>query len=1172
MTTLVVPKANALPPLDGQMISNAQYGHECYDPNATQPKNEAMSTIMESMNCNSITDTVKFCECVKHVADLLELDNPLDQFKRTFIEDKVMSHSRNLTLGLNLKFRDSFLTAFKKTEGIENFDYCSVTKDKDLSEHPIAARIHKRMQQDLIQFNQVTNSREFQQQRQNATEQITAHMTDEEKTKFESERIQIHAGIQRNVSSINKASQVKKTDNREAAAFIVKFMATNKSASGNSYAKEFLNIKTNQSTEQNQDVLMFDLLGSTENSETAGTILQRARLFKIVMDKVKSSPEIKNSSLGLSNDQELMSDLFGVFNRMVTSSLKKLEGLDGINFDKPLDPNTLNDSDVMNRVNESFNLNINEAFEESCLSVVNEYEMFLRAFEKNGHSPEAFSYGEAERVYDDLFSSSPRYTPHDTSREDAEKAYRILEAKLAQSYSQHMEPQKASKLMVGLDLHYCTKPPTAPSYTGANLFHAMRKINDAGENVADGFFPPEISLGGDKSGIKDLIQRMEGAAKTSLELNSTYLKAVEHYNSSSLKTSQIKLELERQRNALEKINAEENSDMLLKNMTINRITDLEADLIKATKVEEAASDAVNTAYQNFQQQDRKSYHEFGPGYRALMDSQLGWLVDKQEDCFKRYIKTENGYVPNPNWHEEAAKCQQDIRNQIKEELAIDFNNTGDSGHTSYYSTDAGANLSRSYDRSDSRIAKAGIIKNASIDDLDKYGQGIKEDIRKFTGAIEPSVPSRKGEVNSSPSTDDSIQKLKNEISEASDKLLDKKMDPFASESEIVDANSASQLKEDLPKEQEGAVARDARTANTEGQESGATDSEINNKFDEISKTLGQLPGNAGATANNDTSNPETTRIQEEAQAIIQREEEIAKTKELAKEVVEVNQDQSSSAESTGMSPEYEKLLAEVQALRQKNNDLQTNVAQMTETRKTRQQQVQRAQNVIETTQEETVASVSNEAPTETYNFNENGRQPASVNESANYANAKANTVNNAKRGGIAPRVQTGGKGSQIDDSTPLPTPTSRGGELQNATIALNSTISNDSPALPILSGVDQSREVLTGDSGLNGYLRLVGSNNELSLDSFNEIRLNPEKFSQLNIDSSQPIIIKTPNGHMVMLAVVEEDVVKGFRYVKEIKPEHVSRRIASEEAELQERKERLIQEVDLEALLDSGTK
>lgn len=1182
LTALVVTAtANALPPRNGSLVINEKYGHECFDPEAAMPANAAMSTMTSSMNCNSIPDPVKFCECVDIIAEPLGIDNYNEEFKRAFIQANLFKNQRNFDIGIGIKFRDEFLNGLILTEDLdEEFigeKGCGTFERHDLDENPIANRVNDRFNKELVEimnFGKRRGKNGDESRRVAATARTDVPNANRED--WQKRREELNAQINTNSDSLRRAKAIEKENNRKAVSRIIQYMATTESnpGSGRSIAKEFINpevVNTMQQQTASKD--LFNLTASGSLVESAAT--NASDVFKRVLVDLQDDPAIKSSSLGMSPDKNLMNDINQVFQTMVETSLQEEKFARMINVEKVLKEDEFNGENVQDLVNQIFERSIKDQIWERCVRLRHDYSKFLEAFKENGHHTEAFSYQDAEREYNDTYNSG------DLSEETintAERTYRRMERMLSSDFGKTFTDEP-HKLMVAIDLNYCNTPPTSPK---ANVIMEAKlasvKAEEAEEygmasatdhlNADSGRFPASAPV------RRVNVEELSDDLYIALDLDNQYKQAIALYDSTSMKRTQLEFELEKEKRALRALEQDPGSDTSLKNHARNRISTLTGEIEAAKILEANAKDKVDEAHDKYSEHDRMSFRKHGKHYRDRMDANLGHLVDNNE-CYKRYIENEKGeLIPNPNWAKEAAACQAKIQQQLLSELDVKVTPPNLNNGSSYYSTNAQDNIDLSTKRTEARDNRFTLANEVTVQELERIGDDLGKSFVKSRRLSDSSTKRPKKRP-------DNINSQNNALKNSSSK---EDSDPFATEKEFNEKeierleklNDSSLAESGLEKgfDEERIQAR--KSKNTD---STLPDNEVGEKFTQIAETLGQLPGVDGKNTSGQSSDGKvksTSKIQKEAEAIIEREEELKRAQAKIEAQKQEDAKIAANANTAAISPEYEKLLAEVKALREQNLELQKGVTSMTEQRKAEVVAADNAQRRQATIEQQVAneAEINNPQNFENQGFAASGRSPASDNSAertqiVNNGVKKANAVVN--NGNSAP-ANVAANQNKVATVTPLPTPTSRGGELQNATVALNSAISLEAKALPILSGVDQSREILTGNEGLNGYLNLVGSKNELTMDSFNEIRLDPAKFAQFEIDSSQPIIIKTPNGHMVMLAVVEGDQVKGFRYVKEIKPEHVERRIASEQEEILEEKRRIIYEANLDALFEETTK
>lgn len=1154
--------AQALPLREGarKFTPNQNYGSECFDPTVTMPTGKSVMD-MTVLNCNTIQEPYKFCQCVEKMAEAMDFQDPIQQFKDFFIKDKVLNNARNLNIGLNLKFRDALMSELIKGHEMDearNSDSCNLFYEGkvDPEREPLKAAVHEKMLTDIVSY---VDNRE-----QTESDSDRKHTRDEILT----EQLALEEGVE----SIKKARRIRKRSNNKAIYAMIKYAATRNYGDGRSLAAEFIQPTSGWGGFFNEGAksAFKGMLGFEDEHGVA--VAKRSNIFNQIREEMSADPNVRDSILGVEDSFERSQDINAVFSKVLQDAFSHLKAT-GYDFTKPIeDPAQLAGLDERN-LKHLLGEQLDESFlngtQKQCNALNEEYHKYLRSFTETGFSRDGVTgLREAEFEYDRFFSEAAAHSP-----KRAEWIYRKLEKDLLDN-NNTFPVEDPNKMMVLLDIHYCQKEPTKPREPMSSLEMAALTPSAvrATASAQGAYYDSDEKR---RELAKDL-RRTHGFQRE-------YKAAVESYNGLSFKIAEIEANIEKTKKDIEEEEKRGAASADVVATLKAKLTELENDLNQTRQAATQAQQVAEEAFAKYKAADSEAYYKHGEAYLAVQRWANGNAVD-ESGCSNQFIRQGERWVPNPNWHADSAKCMLAIQEKLKEEYNLDFESDdySDVMPPTYYSTDAETNRNYSAIRTTIRNANYETTISSSADDLrerfeksqeqfdptavirgpvsvgDRQGKDNTEEplIPKATAPADPFQSLKEGEIAADNLDSSSTSKPEDSPADAAEDAKDKKKDAKISERE----------EDDRRKNEKNNEEREERNK------------AISEKFAQIKDTIDKYSGpNAAGVEFSDERQAELARIQREAREVEEREAALLEGEQNYNEGVAASE-KASSDPNKPKDPLYDGLLAEIDSLRNANEKLQGEVDQISGKRKkTGPSKV--SANAAIAASSGPAASAQDPSVT-SVNGDSTNRQPASFGNAQVIASGAGGT-SSATGGRVvnastAPRTLSSGQDRhsalRSAGEEALPAPLSRGGELQDATVALNKDIDASAVALPILSGIGKSQEILTGSYGFERFLTLVGSSNELSLEDFNEIRLNPAKYGDLKIDNNQPIIVRTSEGHMVMLPVMKGDTITGFRYVKEIRPEHVDRRIASEKSQIAELKARLIRDADLDALIEANTK
>lgn len=1159
------------------------------------PSSQAIDTATEFFNCHLKENPLEFCQCVDRMAAAFNI--PIEDSLNKF--EKYYTNYQTLNLNVNdlIEFRREldFLNQVK-TNNTQTCDLNDYLKPQDFEGNDIGKLLQEKFDAigKFVTFDKENNGHgrrpaaEGDEDSAGRSERGRGHRGQEDwhsdDMKATWEDLSMTRGVLRSGSAVDPQTKTEMVNLMIRSMFSI----SDPDNPSQPLAKKYLSLsKDLHSPHDFQPNMNFMTQQKEENSGLAKNNA-RKELYRQIKENIKTSyPDIYNNSLlGISeSDSTGTSEVDKTFQDALGNFVLNFEERAG-NFDEIVPANqesAILDGQIIDWISPErasgrygFNTAIQQTHQVQCFALGRRYKQYINNFKSAASEP---TIQDAQDIYTSMFSAPSPNEPLNLKKQNATFGYKRFEHSLRRirKIQSFINPEKELSrdeqiLPFLMDIHYCHKPPTSPEVPQ----HTISSLIGERDNPTGGHSPAsfesvrmrDVHGVTDSPNIDEQTKHVVNQIKESHELKRTWDLKQQELDRYQMRESNLKDSIGHLGREIEELNS---------------LPDPPAALIaeKETLLEDMKNDlkVIESRIVNLQEENNNAYTSFNEFHVLAQDDPItgtayielyNVFVHNFNSCDIRPNSVGSGgqIIANPNYAAELAACN----NAAAATVANSSNIVSQRAYAAL--TASGTDLVVS------------TTEDEVVLDL-KTEQQIRDNQEYLTSAgsvnaldMYTSTPNYESNMNTIIKRElNRIGKSKVGNNDLYKGLLSSNTeDPFSdaivdSIEDAVENNKIKNVSKNiLPQEQESKMSDQAKDLASEQQRKSynLADQEFNDfrqNLSEARRGFDSQPAAAAGQKSGSFDFGKLGNIEAQADALAARERELKEGQKRYEESIAAS---ASASEEIDPNSPYGRLLEELKALRAENEGLKEQVSDVLESRERIESETDELRDEIEEDANEEVSDQTRRVA--------KGKSGSSNNFVSSGFNATPSFGGNAPSAGNTGNTQTTTTASQGDVSLPTPTDVNANGDGSVSLPAVGGRgiasvqgsskgeiISND--GLTLSMGADTSADPLVGTGGFELFMSLVGSNNEVSIETFRELRTDPTKFEQMNLDPSKPLIVKTPHGHLVMMPVVQSKKVSGFRYIKDIKPSQVDRRIASERDQIEAGQQRLIKEADLESLL-----
>lgn len=1189
----------AIPESLGGFDADRNLNQSNYEQCAIQgPGSQAIDTATEFFNCHLKEDPLEFCQCVDRMAAAFNI--PIDESLEKF--QKYYTNYQTLNLNVNdlIEFRREldFLNQVK-TNNTQTCDLNDYLKPRDFEGNDIGRLLQEK-------FDAIGKFVTFDRENRGHGRRPAAEGEESDGDRRERGRGRGHRGSEDWHSEDMKAnwedlsmtrgilrsgSAVDPQTKTEMVNLMIRsmFSISDPDNPSQPLAKKYLSLsKDLHSPHDFQPNMNFMTQQKEENSGLAKNNA-RNELYRQIKENIKAShPDIYNNSLlGISESESTgTSEVDKTFQDALGNFVLNFEERAG-NFDEiiPADQESaILDGQIIDWISPErasgrygFNTAIQQTHQVQCFALGRRYKQFINNFKSAASEP---TIQDAQDIYASMFSAPSPNEPLDLKKQNATFGYKRFEHSLRRirRIQSFINPDKELSrdeqiLPFLMDIHYCHKPPTSPEVPEQTMASLIGERGDASGARAPASHESvrmrDVHGVAENASIEDQTKHVVNQIKQSHHLKNAWDLKQQELDRYQMRESNLRDSMGHLRKEIEELNELPDPPEALIAEKEALLVDMQNDLTvienRITVLQTENNDAY-TAFNEFHVQAQDDPIT-GTAYFELYNV----FVHNFKSCDIRpnSVGAAGRIITNPNYAAELAACNNaaaatvaNSSNIVSQRAYAKLTASGTDLVLSTTEDEVVSDLQKEQQMRDNQdyLSSAGSVNALELyTSKPNYESDMKSIIKRELSNIgKDKVGSDdlyKGLLSTEgedPFDDAIVESIEDAINNNEIKSVSKNIQPQGQEAT---ANKLSDQARELASEQQK-------------RNSGLADQEFNEFRQNLSEARQGFESQPAAAAGQQAGSFDFGKlgnIEAQADALAAREKELEEGQKRYQE--SIAETEAASDEIDPNSP-YGKLLEELKALRAENEGLRDQVSSVLDSR-------EKMESETDELREELDEDVDQEASTQTRRIAQ-GQSGSSNNfGSSGFNDAPGFGGNSAPAGNAQVASVTP---SQRDVSLPTPTDVTSGGDgsvslpaaggrsiasVQGA--SKGEIISND--GLTLSMGADASTDPLVGTGGFELFLSLVGSNNEVSIETFRELRTDPNKFEQMNLDPSKPLIVKTPHGHLVMMPVVQSEKVSGFRYIKDIKPSQVDRRIASERDQIVAGQQRLVREADLESLL-----